>query len=84
MTVKFRGNLFRSYGFSFSEGAFRREHLDAVRQYDADGVLASFQTFDYYDDTEGGTKLFADSIAVLTSTTSSDGAGLLVFGSTDG
>ena len=60
VTVTFRGSLFRSYGFSHSEGAFHREHLDAIRQYDAAGELASFQTFDYYDDTEGGTKVFME------------------------
>ena len=83
VAVSFRGSQLRSYRFAFSEGTFHRERLDSICQYDGSGTLVSFQAFNYYDDTEGGTKLFADSLTVLTSSTTSDGAGLLALGGTD-
>ena len=64
VNIEFRGSPFRSYSLHYGEGAFHREHLEAIHQYDAVGQLASFQRFDYYDDTEGGTRLLTDASTV--------------------
>ena len=56
VTVKFLGQELRSYAFSYKDGAFSKDLLESVRQYDDNGNEVSFQDFSYYDDVlaEGG------------------------------
>ena len=50
--VNFQGEPLRSYAFDYKEGAFHKEMLTGVRQYDNNGKEISFQNFDYYDDVQ--------------------------------
>ncbi|MCP9574807.1 hypothetical protein NNC53_15075, partial [Prevotella copri] len=52
VTVNFQGETLRSYAFDYKEGAFHKEMLTGVRQYDNNGKEVSFQNFDYYDDVQ--------------------------------
>ena len=56
VTVKFLGQELRSYAFTYKDGAFSKDLLESVRQYDDNGNEVSFQDFSYYDDVlaEGG------------------------------
>lgn len=56
VTVNFRGQELRSYAFSYQSGAFSKDLLESVRQYDNEGNEVSYQNFGYYNDvkTEGG------------------------------
>lgn len=81
ISVTYRNEPFRGYKFHISEGTFHQERLDSIIQYDADGHRTSFQKFDYYDDTEGGTRLFANQEVTLSSGSGGDGAGLLALNS---
>ena len=52
VTVNFQGETLRSYAFDYKEGAFHKEMLTGVRQYDNTGKEVAFQNFDYYDDVQ--------------------------------
>lgn len=52
VTVNFQGETLRSYAFDYKEGAFHKEMLTGVRQYDNNGKEVAFQNFDYYDDVQ--------------------------------
>ena len=56
VTVKFLGQELRSYAFTYKDGAFSKDLLESVKQYDDNGNEVSFQDFSYYDDVlaEGG------------------------------
>ena len=56
VTVNFRGQELRSYTFSYQSGAFSKDLLESVRQYDNEGNEVSYQNFGYYNDVkaEGG------------------------------
>lgn len=56
VTVNFRGQELRSYAFSYQSGAFSKDLLESVRQYDNEGNEVSYQNFGYYNDVkaEGG------------------------------
>lgn len=50
--MNFQGETLRSYAFDYKEGAFHKEMLTGVRQYDNTGKEVAFQNFDYYDDVQ--------------------------------
>ena len=50
--MNFLGETLRSYAFDYKEGAFHKEMLTGVRQYDNTGKEVAFQNFDYYDDVQ--------------------------------
>lgn len=54
--MNFRGQELRSYTFSYQSGAFSKDLLESVRQYDNEGNEVSYQNFGYYNDVkaEGG------------------------------
>lgn len=54
VTVNFLGEELRSYAFTYKDGAFFKEVLESVRQFDSDNQEVAFQTFDYYDDVQSG------------------------------
>lgn len=54
VTVNFLGEELRSYAFTYRDGAFFKEVLESVRQFDSDNQEVAFQTFDYYDDVQSG------------------------------
>lgn len=54
VTVNFLGEELRSYVFTYKDGAFFKEVLESVRQFDSDNQEVAFQTFDYYDDVQSG------------------------------
>lgn len=54
VTVNFRGETLRSYTFAYRNGAFFREVLEGVKQFDSEGNEFAFQRFDYYDDVQSG------------------------------
>lgn len=54
VSIDFMGEGLRSYAFSYVDGAFHKDMLESVRQYDDSGKEFAFQTFDYYDDVQSG------------------------------
>ncbi len=54
VSIDFMGEGLRSYAFSYVDGAFHKDMLESVRQYDDSGNEFAFQTFDYYDDVQSG------------------------------
>ena len=54
VTVNFLGEELRSYAFTYKDGAFFKEVLESVKQFDSDNQEVAFQTFDYYDDVQSG------------------------------
>ena len=54
VTVNFLGEELRSYAFTYKDGAFFKEVLESVTQFDSDNQEVAFQTFDYYDDVQSG------------------------------
>ena len=54
VSIEFMGEELRSYAFSYVDGAFHKDMLESVRQYDDSGKEFAFQTFDYYDDVQSG------------------------------
>lgn len=48
------GEKLRSYSFSYVDGAFHKDMLESVRQFDDKGNEFAFQKFDYYDDVQSG------------------------------
>ncbi len=48
------GGKLRSYSFSYVDGAFHKDMLESVRQFDDKGNEFTFQKFDYYDDVQSG------------------------------
>lgn len=54
VSIDFMGEGLRSYAFSYIDGAFHKDMLESVRQYDNSGNEFAFQTFDYYDDVQSG------------------------------
>lgn len=54
VSIDFMGEVLRSYAFSYVDGAFHKDMLESVRQYDDGGKEFAFQTFDYYDDVQSG------------------------------
>ena len=54
ITVNFLGEELRSYAFTYKDGAFFKEVLESVKQFDSDNQEVAFQKFDYYDDVQSG------------------------------
>ena len=52
--IDFMGDKLRSYSFSYVDGAFHKDMLESVRQFDDRGNEFAFQKFDYYDDVQSG------------------------------
>ena len=52
VSVSFMGEELRSYTFSYVDGAFHKDLLEGVRQFDDRGQEFAFQKFDYYDDVQ--------------------------------
>lgn len=52
VSVSFMGEELRSYTFSYVDGAFHKDLLEGVRQFDDQGQEFAFQKFDYYDDVQ--------------------------------
>ena len=52
--IDFMGGKLRSYSFSYVDGAFHKDMLESVRQFDDKGNEFTFQKFDYYDDVQSG------------------------------
>ncbi|MDE7413541.1 MAG: type IV secretion protein Rhs [Muribaculaceae bacterium] len=52
--IEFMGEELRSYAFSYVDGAFHKDMLESVRQFDDKGTEFAFQKFDYYDDVQSG------------------------------
>ena len=52
--IDFMGEKLRSYSFSYVDGAFHKDMLESVRQFDDKGNEFAFQKFDYYDDVQSG------------------------------
>ena len=52
--IDFMGEKLRSYSFSYVDGAFHKDMLESVRQFDDMGNEFAFQKFDYYDDVQSG------------------------------
>ena len=52
--IDFMGEKLRSYSFSYVDGAFHKDMLESVRQFDDRGNEFAFQKFDYYDDVQSG------------------------------
>lgn len=52
VSVSFMGEGLRSYTFSYVDGAFHKDLLEGVRQFDDRGQEFAFQKFDYYDDVQ--------------------------------
>lgn len=52
VTVNFLGRELRSYEFTYKEGAFFKEVLESLKQFDSDKQEVAFQIFDYYDDVQ--------------------------------
>lgn len=52
--IEFMGEELRSYAFSYVDGAFHKDMLESVRQFDDKGNEFAFQKFDYYDDVQSG------------------------------
>lgn len=52
--IDFMGAKLRSYSFSYVDGAFHKDMLESVRQFDDAGNEFAFQKFDYYDDVQSG------------------------------
>lgn len=52
VSVGFMGEELRSYAFSYTDGAFHKDLLEGVRQFDDQGQEFAFQEFDYYDDVQ--------------------------------
>ena len=50
--MNFQGETLRSYAFDYKEGAFHKEMLTGVRQYDNTGKEVAYQNFAYYDDVQ--------------------------------
>ena len=47
VSVSFMGEELRSYTFSYVDGAFHKDLLEGVSQFDAQGKEFAFQKFDY-------------------------------------
>ncbi len=52
VSINFMGEELRSYTFSYVDGAFHKDLLEGVRQFDDQGQEFAFQKFDYYDDVQ--------------------------------
>lgn len=52
VTVNFQGSTLRSYAFTYGEGAFNKDILTGVKQFDDKGAEVSYQNFEYYDDVQ--------------------------------
>lgn len=52
VSVSFMGEELRSYTFLYVDGAFHKDLLEGVRQFDDQGQEFAFQKFDYYDDVQ--------------------------------
>ena len=50
--VNFQGSELRSYAFAYREGAFHKDVLTGVKQFDDKGAEVSYQNFGYYDDVQ--------------------------------
>lgn len=50
IVVKYNNQPIRSYGFSYTEGAFYKTLLDEIINYDLDGVEFAKHKLEYYDD----------------------------------
>jgi len=65
ITVSYDGQQIRAYRFVYEEGAWLKQLLTAIEEYDAEGILFYEYTFDYHDDVrnaEGIYELFGDTI----------------------
>ena len=58
ITVQYGSEQVRSYKLWYHEGPFYKTLLDSISEYDSQGQRFNAHAFEYYDETQGGTKLF--------------------------